>query len=153
MERDYTEEQKFIKARKRVEEIKGFYTHIVVTILIIPFLVFINLKFVPQFHWFWFPIFGWGLGLTIQAFRVFVDDGGFGRSWEKRKIGYPAWIRTMTKGTKNHCATITPPDRPPQQYCCRRSVQPQISASAKSFYLNTISGQYSYFISVFGAVY
>ncbi len=31
-------------------------------------------------------MFGWGIGLAIQAFRVFVNDGAFGRNWEKRKI-------------------------------------------------------------------
>ncbi|GGZ83259.1 histidine kinase [Algibacter mikhailovii] len=76
----------YIRARKHVEELKGFYYSLGSYFLVIPFLIFVNLKTVPQFHWFWFPIFGWGLGLTIQAFRVFVDDGGFGRSWEKRKI-------------------------------------------------------------------
>lgn len=76
----------YIRARKHVEELKGFYYSLGSYFLVIPFLIFVNLKTVPQFHWFWFPVFGWGLGLTIQAFRVFVDDGGFGRSWEKRKI-------------------------------------------------------------------
>ena len=37
-------------------------------------------------QWFWFPIFFWGLGLTIQASKVFVHDGILGSNWEKRKI-------------------------------------------------------------------
>ncbi|WP_298534582.1 2TM domain-containing protein [uncultured Algibacter sp.] len=76
----------YIRARKHVEELKGFYYSLGSYCLVIPFLIFVNLKTVPQFHWFWFPMFGWGLGLVIQGFRVFVDGGGFGRSWEKRKI-------------------------------------------------------------------
>src|SRR5512135_2303877 len=28
------------------------------------------------------------------------------------KHGCPAWIRTMTKSSKDSCATITPPDKP-----------------------------------------
>src|SRR5262249_34732578 len=28
-----------------------------------------------------------------------------------RKTGCPAWIRTMTKSSKDSCATITPPDK------------------------------------------
>jgi len=31
-------------------------------------------------------MFGWGIGLIIQAFRVFVNDGALGRNWEKRKM-------------------------------------------------------------------
>ncbi|WP_136481954.1 2TM domain-containing protein [Cognatitamlana onchidii] len=76
----------YIRARKHVEELKGFYYSLGSYVLVIPFLIFINLKTVPQFHWFWFPMFGWGLGLAIQGFRVFVDNGSFGRGWEKRKI-------------------------------------------------------------------
>ena len=82
MERDYTQEEKYLKAQKRVKEIKGFYSHVVVTILVIPFLIFINLRFSPFFHWFWFPIFGLGFSLIIHWFTVF----GFGRNWEERKI-------------------------------------------------------------------
>lgn len=37
----------------------------------------------------------------------------------------------MTKGTKNPCATITPPDKPPQQYWCRPIVQSKIDSSEK----------------------
>jgi hypothetical protein len=76
----------YIRARKHVEELKGFYYSLGAYVLVIPFLIFVNLKTVPQFHWFWFPMLGWGLGLIIQAFRVFVDDAAFGRGWEKRKI-------------------------------------------------------------------
>lgn len=76
----------YIRARKHVDELKGFYYSLVSYFLVIPFLIFINYKTFWQFQWFWFPMLGWGLGLVIQAFRVFVDDGAFGRGWEKRKI-------------------------------------------------------------------
>ena len=29
---------------------------------------------------------GWGLGLTIHAFKVYVNDGALGRRWEERKL-------------------------------------------------------------------
>ena len=54
--------------------------------MVIPFLIFINWKTSWQFQWFWFPMFGWGLGLAFHAFGVFVEDGRFGRNWEERKI-------------------------------------------------------------------
>lgn len=82
MERDYSREERYLKAEKRVKEIKGFYGHVVVTVLIIPFLIFINLTFTSHFHWFWFPIFGLGFSLIIHWFTVF----GMGRDWEERKI-------------------------------------------------------------------
>ncbi|WP_248722336.1 histidine kinase [Seonamhaeicola sp. ML3] len=76
----------YLRARNHVEELKGFYYSLVSYIFVIPFLAFINYKTYWNFQWFWFPMLGWGIGLVFQAFRVFVNDGAFGRNWEKRKI-------------------------------------------------------------------
>ncbi|GAA4269644.1 histidine kinase [Hyunsoonleella aestuarii] len=76
----------YLRARSYVDELKGFYYSLISYCLVIPFLIFINYKTSWHFQWFWFPMFGWALGLAIQAFRVFVNDGAFGRNWEKRKI-------------------------------------------------------------------
>lgn len=76
----------YVRARSYVEELKGFYYSLVSYCLVIPFLIFINYKTSWQTQWFWFPLFGWALGLAIQAFRLFVNKGAFGRNWEKRKI-------------------------------------------------------------------
>ena len=50
--------------------------------MVIPFLIFINLRFSPQFQWFWFSMFGWGFGLIMKAFKVY----GFSSNWEAQKI-------------------------------------------------------------------
>ena len=76
----------YVRARNHVEELKGFYYSLISYCLVIPFLIFINYKTSWGFQWFWFPMFGWGIGLAIQAFRVFVNSGAFGRDWERRKI-------------------------------------------------------------------
>ena len=77
----------YVRARNHVEELKGFYYSLISYVLVIPFLIFIWYRFTPHtIQWFWFPMFGWGIGLAIQGFRVFVNDGAFGRNWEKRKI-------------------------------------------------------------------
>ncbi len=76
----------YVRARNHVEELKGFYYSLGAYFLVIPFLIFINYQTYWGFKWFWFPMFGWALGLIIQAFRVFVNQGIFGRGWEKRKI-------------------------------------------------------------------
>ncbi|MBG7628829.1 MAG: 2TM domain-containing protein [Bacteroidetes bacterium] len=83
---DNLESTKYLRAVERVEEIKGFYSSLIAYCIVIPFLIFINLKFVPQFHWFWFPIMGWGIGLTFQAFKAFAYNPFLGRGWEERKI-------------------------------------------------------------------
>ena len=76
----------YVRARKHVEELKGFYYGLISYCLVIPFLIFINYKFSWGFQWFWFPMLGWGLGLTIHAFKVYVNDGALGRRWEERKL-------------------------------------------------------------------
>ena len=77
----------YVRARKRVEELKGFYYSLISYCFVIPFLIFIWYQFSRYtIQWFWFPVFGWGLSLVFQAYRVFVDDGALGAGWEKRKI-------------------------------------------------------------------
>lgn len=77
-----SQENAYYEAKKRVEEIKGFYANIISYCLVIPFLIFINYRTSWSFQWFWFPMLGWGMGLIFHAFGVF----GYGKSWEERKI-------------------------------------------------------------------
>ena len=76
----------YMRARNHVEELKGFYYSLISYVLVIPFLIFINYKTYWDFQWFWFPMFGWGIGLAIQAFRVFAGTSVLGQNWEKRKM-------------------------------------------------------------------
>jgi hypothetical protein len=76
------EDNAYFKARRRVKEIKEFYGNLVSYCVVIPFLIFINYSTYWEFQWFWFPMLGWGLGLTIHGFSVF----GYGAAWEERKI-------------------------------------------------------------------
>ncbi len=77
----------YVKASKRVEELKAFYYSLISYVFVIPFLVFIWYNYSRYtIQWFWFPAFGWGLSLAFQAYRVFVDNGPLGGSWEQRKI-------------------------------------------------------------------
>lgn len=80
------ESSKYLRAVERVEEIKGFYSSLIAYCIVIPFLMYINFTYVPQFHWFWFPMMGWGIGLTFQGFKAFAYNPFLGRDWEDRKI-------------------------------------------------------------------
>lgn len=80
---DYSDENRaYFRAKKRVEELKGFYGNVISYCCVIPFLVFINLKFSPGFQWFWFSALGWGFGVVMHALKVF----GYSSDWEERKI-------------------------------------------------------------------
>ena len=83
MRTDYiSDSNKCIRAKKRVDELKGFYGNLIAYCVVIPFLIFVNYQTAWGYKWFWFPLFGWGLGVIIQAFTVF----GVGTDWEERKI-------------------------------------------------------------------
>lgn len=79
-------DDRYVRARKHVDELKEFYYSLISYVLVIPFLIFINYYTSWHFQWFWFPLFGWGIGLCFHAYKVFVNDGVFGRSWERSKI-------------------------------------------------------------------
>ena len=83
MKTDYINDSaKYIRAKKRVDDIKGFYGNLIAYCVVIPFLIFINYRTSWDHKWFYYPMFGWGLGVVIQAFTVF----GYGSDWEDRKI-------------------------------------------------------------------
>ena len=79
-------EDNYVRARKQVEELKEFYYSLISYFIVIPFLIFINYYTSWHFQWFWFPLFGWGIGLLFHAYKVYVDNGVLGRNWERRKI-------------------------------------------------------------------
>lgn len=77
----YNENLAYQRAKDKVEQLKGFYGNLISYCIVIPFLIFINLR-TSNFQWFWFPMLGWGMGLTFHALETF----GYGKSWEERKI-------------------------------------------------------------------
>ena len=77
----------YVRARKRVDELKAFYYSLISYVFVIPFLIFIWYKYSQHtIQWFWFPVFGWGISLVFQAYRVYIDNGALGSKWEQRKI-------------------------------------------------------------------
>ncbi|WMW78583.1 2TM domain-containing protein [Flavobacterium sp. 20NA77.7] len=86
METNQFDLKKYENAKKRVKELKGFYSHLASYILIISFLCFINFRFSPEHIWFYWPMLGWGIGLFFHAVGVFNIIPFFGKDWEDKKI-------------------------------------------------------------------
>ena len=80
------ENSKYVRALERVQKLKEFYQNLASYCLVIPFLIFINLRFSPGFQWFWFPIFGWGIGLSFHFLEVNNYNIFLGNNWEEKKI-------------------------------------------------------------------
>ena len=74
--------ERYLRAQKRVEEITGFYWNLASYCLVMPFLIFINYVTFWENKWFLYPMFGWGLGICLNAVKVFV----LGTQWRDRKI-------------------------------------------------------------------
>mgnify|MGYP001112089279 CR=1 FL=1 len=77
---------KYQRAKKRVEELKGFYGHLTAFIIVNVALAIINILTTPGFWWFLFVTFFWGIGLVSHAASLFLKRGIFSREWEERKI-------------------------------------------------------------------
>ncbi|MBA4744328.1 histidine kinase [Muricauda sp. TY007] len=80
-------ENKYMRARERVDELKKFYGNLTSYVLVISGLALIN-YFTTGFGYMWFlwAAFGWGIGIVFHAIKTFDLNPFFGKQWEKRKI-------------------------------------------------------------------
>lgn len=90
------ESEKYIKAQQKVTEIKQFYKHLVLYILVNLFFIgrriYKDIKYgdsveealfnIDNFHFF----FWWGVALLIHAFNIFGKNNLFSKKWEERKV-------------------------------------------------------------------
>jgi len=77
------------RAKKRVDELKGFYIHFIVYVLVNIFIV-INIYINSdndfwQWNHFFTPLF-WGIGVFFHASKVFNFNPLLSKDWEKRQI-------------------------------------------------------------------
>ena len=85
-------EDAYEKARKRVEEEKGFYRHLTIYIIINVLILFINTNFDGQGfkNWFQWHLYVtpalWGIGLFFHWMKAFHKNPFFNSDWEERKI-------------------------------------------------------------------
>lgn len=90
-----TEDDAYRKAKERVGELRKFYQTLAAYLLVNTFLAVINYIFTPGFWWVFFIIFFWGIGILVQAYRIFVKNQFLDEEWEERKIQ-----EIMAKGKK-----------------------------------------------------
>lgn len=97
MQEDFRQEQNYIRAKKRVKDIKGFYIHLIVYLLVNLFLSGIIVyglmqsgdTFTEALTNFgtYSTLFFWGIGMFFHWLGVFgFKSLGFGKDWEDRKI-------------------------------------------------------------------
>lgn len=80
------EDERYKYAKKKVEELRGFYVHVLIYIVVNIGLFLMNLIQTPGAWWFYWATIGWGIGLAAHAVSVFTHYGVFGKDWEEKKI-------------------------------------------------------------------
>lgn len=91
MENEYIEEKKYLRAQKRIKEIKGFYWHLFWYLVVNIFLwvvIIMNLNQGESFFKYghFSTAFFWGIGLFFHWLGVFGKNIVFSKDWENRKI-------------------------------------------------------------------
>jgi len=74
------------QARRHVRQIRGFYIHATVYVLVNALLIGLNWATARGGPWAIWPLFGWGIGLAAHGVAVFGFGGLWGTDWEARKI-------------------------------------------------------------------
>lgn len=80
------EERRYQQAKERVQEIKGFYVHLMIYLIVNAGIFLVNILVTPKHLWFYWPILGWGVGILAHGVGVFGLGPFFGHEWEERKI-------------------------------------------------------------------
>jgi hypothetical protein len=80
------DDERYKRAKARVDELRSFYIHAAVYVVVNLFLIAINLIVSPDVLWFYWSLLGWGIGLAAHAITVFGASGRWARDWEERKI-------------------------------------------------------------------
>ena len=78
-------DQQYLRAKRSVKSIKGFYLHLLIFVLVMTLLVVINAVTGGRW-WVQWPFIGWGIGVAAHAVAVFGSGGWLGADWEARKI-------------------------------------------------------------------
>ncbi len=81
-----TDQDRYDRAKQRVELVRGFYGHALVFSVVNIGLAAYNLVTMPNDLWFIPTIVGWGIGLVAHGVYVRSSGRFLGAAWEERKI-------------------------------------------------------------------
>ncbi len=80
------EQERYERAKQRVELVRGFYGHALVFVLVNIGLAAYNIALSPDRLWFIYTVFGWGIGLVAHGVYVMGSGRFLGVEWQERKI-------------------------------------------------------------------
>ncbi len=86
IDRNATDQDRYARAKQRVDLVRGFYGHAFVFVIVNLGLAAYNVATTPDRLWFVLTVAGWGIGLIAHGAYVMGSDRFFGPGWEERKI-------------------------------------------------------------------
>ncbi len=80
-------DEKYLRAKERILEVKAFYSKLLRSAILIAFLAALN-YYTNEWRYMWFlwAAFGIIISLVFRATKVFGINPFLGKDWEKRKI-------------------------------------------------------------------
>ena len=88
MENQDNYQERYTRARERVNEIRSFYSHLTIYLFVMGGLAALN-YYQNEWNriWFLWAAFGWGIGITAHGLNAFqVRNLFLGKDWEEKKI-------------------------------------------------------------------
>ena len=80
------QDEKLKRAKNKVQELKGFYSHLITYLVVNVVMIIINLVTNPNHLWFYWVTVFWGIGIIFHATSVFGKHRVLGDDWEEKKI-------------------------------------------------------------------
>lgn len=84
-QKSYIDDKRYVRAKEKVEKIKGFYSNLISYLIVLPVLAYINYR-TTDFPWVIFPALGWGFGVVAHGMEAYGYNPFMGKNWEERKI-------------------------------------------------------------------
>ncbi len=84
---DVMERHRYLRAQNRLKELKAFYIHLMVYLIINSVIVYVNIEHeeVMALSSFGTAIL-WGIGILVHAAVVFLPNFILGQNWEEMKV-------------------------------------------------------------------
>lgn len=96
MEQQYAKERQYLKAKKRVDQLKGYYIHLIVYVLVNILLSSIIIYGLMESGYRFksaishFGVYStwlfWGIGMFFHTIGVFGTQSFLGKDWEEKKL-------------------------------------------------------------------
>jgi 2TM domain len=80
------DQERYRRERRRVRQIRAFYLHFPLFMIVNIILHLINFLATARTYWVFWPPLGWGVGLLARGLATYRWMPSVGKEWEEQKI-------------------------------------------------------------------